>query len=138
MKSRRYDDNQQITVSHFGEHKRLHLESSQQIYYIISCMSNNKSNLHLHTTHIRTRLERRCICNSHEHGNRLCRQRHRCSDVRQRCIGKQRQRYQPDVRSVTYALRAFARCRSVVVYALHMSNRTYDMYRQASEAFIGL
>ena len=58
--------------------------------------------------------------------------------MRQRCIGKQRQRYQPDVRSITYALRAFARCGSVVVYALHMSNRTYDMYRQASETFIGL
>ena len=29
-------DNQQITVSHFGEHKRLHLESSKQNYYIIS------------------------------------------------------------------------------------------------------
>ena len=28
--------NQQITVSHFGEHKRLHLESSKQNYYIIS------------------------------------------------------------------------------------------------------
>ena len=27
---------QQITVSHFGEHKRLHLESSKQNYYIIS------------------------------------------------------------------------------------------------------
>jgi len=35
-KSRRCDDNQQITVSHFGEHKRLHLESSKQNYYIIS------------------------------------------------------------------------------------------------------
>jgi len=30
----------------FGEHKRLHLESSKRKYYIISCMSNNKSNLH--------------------------------------------------------------------------------------------
>ena len=45
-KSRRCDDNQQITVSHFGEHKRLHLESTKQNYYIISFMSNNKSNLH--------------------------------------------------------------------------------------------
>jgi len=35
-KSRRCDDNQQITVSHFGEHKRPHLESSKQNYYIIS------------------------------------------------------------------------------------------------------
>ena len=35
-KSRRCDDNQQITVSHFDEHKRLHLESSKQNYYIIS------------------------------------------------------------------------------------------------------
>ena len=34
--SRRCDDNQQITVSHFGEHKRLHLESSKQNYYINS------------------------------------------------------------------------------------------------------
>jgi len=44
-KSRRCDDNQQITVSHLGEHKRLHLESSKQNYYIISFISNNKSNL---------------------------------------------------------------------------------------------
>jgi len=29
-KSRRFDDNQQITVSYFGEHKRLHLESCIQ------------------------------------------------------------------------------------------------------------
>ena len=36
LKSRRCDDNQQITVSHFGEHKRLHLESSKQNYYIVS------------------------------------------------------------------------------------------------------
>jgi len=35
-----------ITVSHFGEHKRLHLESSEQNYYIISFTSKNKSNLH--------------------------------------------------------------------------------------------
>jgi len=35
-KSRRCDDNQQITVSHFGKHKRLCLESSKQNYYIIS------------------------------------------------------------------------------------------------------
>jgi len=45
-KSRRCDDNQQITVSHFGEHKRLHLESSKRNYYIIDFTSNNKSNLH--------------------------------------------------------------------------------------------
>ena len=36
MKSRRCDDNQQIKVTHFGENKRLHLESSKQNYYIIS------------------------------------------------------------------------------------------------------
>jgi len=35
-KSRRCDDNQQTTVTHFGENKRLHLESSKQNYYIIS------------------------------------------------------------------------------------------------------
>ena len=35
-KSRRCDDSQEITVSHFGEHKRMHLESSKQNYYIIS------------------------------------------------------------------------------------------------------
>ena len=35
-KSRKCDDNQQITVSPFNEHKRLHLESSKQNYYIIS------------------------------------------------------------------------------------------------------
>jgi len=34
--NRRCDNNQQITISHFGEHKRLHLESSKQNYYIIS------------------------------------------------------------------------------------------------------
>jgi len=45
-KSRRCDDNQYITVSHFSEHKRLHLESSKRNYYIISFTSNNKSNLH--------------------------------------------------------------------------------------------
>ena len=45
-KSRRYDDNQQITVSHFGEQKRLHLESSKRNCYIISFTSKNKSNLH--------------------------------------------------------------------------------------------
>jgi len=45
-KSGRCDDNQQITVSHCGEHKRLHLKSSKQSYYIISFMSNNKSNLY--------------------------------------------------------------------------------------------
>ena len=32
----RCNDNQQITVSHFGEHKRLHLDSSKQNFYIIS------------------------------------------------------------------------------------------------------
>jgi len=42
-KSRRCDDNQQITVSHFGEHKRLHLESSKQNYYIISLRAIIKS-----------------------------------------------------------------------------------------------
>jgi len=31
-----YNDNQQTTVTHFGEIKRLHLESSKQNYYIIS------------------------------------------------------------------------------------------------------
>jgi len=45
-KSRRCNDNQQITVSHLGEHKRLHLKSSKQNYYIISCITNNKINLH--------------------------------------------------------------------------------------------
>ena len=35
-KGRRCDDNKQITASHFCEHKRLHLESSKQNYYIIS------------------------------------------------------------------------------------------------------
>ena len=35
-KSRRCDDNQQTTVTYFGENKRLHLESSKQNYYIIS------------------------------------------------------------------------------------------------------
>ena len=32
-KSRGCDDNQQTTVTHFGENKRLHLESSNQNYY---------------------------------------------------------------------------------------------------------
>jgi len=44
-KSRRCDDNYQTTVTHFGENERLHLESSKQNYYIVSFMSNNKSNL---------------------------------------------------------------------------------------------
>jgi len=35
-KSRRCDDNQQTTITHFGENKRLHLESLKQNYYIIS------------------------------------------------------------------------------------------------------
>jgi len=35
-KSKRCDDNQQTTVPHFGENKRLHLESSKQSYYIIA------------------------------------------------------------------------------------------------------
>jgi len=51
--NRRCDDNQQITVSHFGEHKRLHLESSRQNYYIISFMRNNKSNLDFARIHDR-------------------------------------------------------------------------------------
>jgi len=42
-KSRKCDDNQQITVSHFGEHKRLNFESSKQNYSIISFMSNIKA-----------------------------------------------------------------------------------------------
>ena len=33
---RRCNDNQQITVTHFGENRRLHLESSKKNYYIIS------------------------------------------------------------------------------------------------------
>jgi|AntRauMFilla1563_2_1112583.scaffolds.fasta_scaffold01387_3 hypothetical protein len=45
-KSRRCDNNQQTTITHFVEYKRLHLESSKQNFYIISFMSNNKSNLH--------------------------------------------------------------------------------------------
>jgi len=32
----RCNDNQQTTVTHFGENKRLHLESSKQNYYNIS------------------------------------------------------------------------------------------------------
>ena len=35
-KQKRCNDNQETTVSHFGENKRLHLESSKQNYYIIS------------------------------------------------------------------------------------------------------
>jgi len=35
VEKRRCDDNQEITVSHFGEYKRLHLEGSKQNYYII-------------------------------------------------------------------------------------------------------
>jgi len=38
----------QITVSHFGEHKRLHLESSKRNYCIISFTSNHKSNSFMH------------------------------------------------------------------------------------------
>jgi len=36
LMNRVHNCDQQITVSHFGEHKRLHLESSKQNYYIIS------------------------------------------------------------------------------------------------------
>ena len=35
-KSRRCDYNQQTSVTHFDENKRLHLESSKQNYYIVS------------------------------------------------------------------------------------------------------
>ena len=35
-RKRRCNDNQQTTVTHFGENRRLHLESSKQNYYIIS------------------------------------------------------------------------------------------------------
>ena len=35
-RKRRYNENQQPTVTHIGENKRLHLESSKQNYYIIS------------------------------------------------------------------------------------------------------
>jgi len=47
-KSRRCDDNQQTTVTHFGENKRLHLESSEQTLKLLHCffINNNKSNLH--------------------------------------------------------------------------------------------
>ena len=33
---KRCNDNQQTTVTHFGENKRLHLESSKQNYYVFS------------------------------------------------------------------------------------------------------
>jgi len=37
-------NNQQITVSHFGEHKRLNLESSKQNYLIlVSFITGNSS-----------------------------------------------------------------------------------------------
>jgi len=42
--SRRCDDNRQTTVIHFGKNKRLHLESSKQIYYIISLRATIKAN----------------------------------------------------------------------------------------------
>ena len=45
-KSRRCDDNQLTTATHFSENKRLHLESSRQNSYIISFMGNDKSSLH--------------------------------------------------------------------------------------------
>jgi len=35
-KKKKCNDNQQTTVTHFGENKRLHLESSKQSYYNIS------------------------------------------------------------------------------------------------------
>jgi len=49
QKSRRCDDNQHITVSHFGEHKRLHLESSKQNCYIISLRTIIKA-IFIHST----------------------------------------------------------------------------------------
>jgi len=47
-KSRRCDENQQTTVAHFDENKRLHLDSSKQTLKLLHCffMNNNKSNLH--------------------------------------------------------------------------------------------
>jgi len=42
-------------------------------------------------------------------------QRRRCIDMKQRGIGWQRQRQGPEVGSVKYTLRTFARCRRVVV-----------------------
>jgi len=41
--SRRCDGNQQTTVTHLGENKRLHLESSKQNYYIISFWATIKA-----------------------------------------------------------------------------------------------
>jgi len=43
---KRYNDNQQTTVTHFGENKRLQHESSKQKCCIIVFMSNSKSDLH--------------------------------------------------------------------------------------------
>jgi len=46
-KKRRFNDNQQITVIHFGENRRLHLESAKQNYYIISFWAIIKANFFL-------------------------------------------------------------------------------------------
>jgi len=35
-KSKRCDDIQQTTVTHFGENKKMHLESSKQNYHVMS------------------------------------------------------------------------------------------------------
>jgi len=51
-KSKRCDDNQQITVSHFSKHKRLHLESSKQNYYIFSSRTIIKA---IFTSHLSTK-----------------------------------------------------------------------------------
>jgi len=53
-----------ITVSHFCEHKRLHLESSKQNYYIISLRAIIKAIFtHTHThTHTRTRTHTHNVC----------------------------------------------------------------------------
>jgi len=66
--SRRCDDNQQTTVTHFGENKRLHLESSKQNYYIISVLAIIKAiftllRKHIHThMYICTHTDKRCVC----------------------------------------------------------------------------
>jgi len=53
----------QISVSHFGEHKRLHLESSKQNYHIISLRAIIKAIF----THMcdKPELTRWCLCSLH-------------------------------------------------------------------------
>jgi len=54
-KSRRCEDNQHTTVTHFGENLRLHLESSKTKRQHYCYMSNKRSNFHFTRWYTQTR-----------------------------------------------------------------------------------